>query len=126
MLGREVNVPLRMMLGEQTDLSSDAHEYLRNSEKAITNAQCEARASLKQSHYEVGDIVYLIYSSAKVKDSKKLRPIYIGPYLAINVLSPILFKIKNKKREFVVHHDRIKPFNDKNCLVGSKRCEMNS
>ena len=128
MLGREVNVPLRMMLGEQTDLPSDAHEYLRNLEKAITNAQCEARASLKQSqrrqkeaydartftsHYEVGDVVYLIDSSTKVKESKKLRPIYRGPYLVINVLSPILFKIKSKKREFVVHHDRIKPCNDR-------------
>lgn len=128
MLGREINVPLSLMLGNSAELPQEAHEYLHKLEEAIGTAHCTAREALKQSqkrqkraydvrtytsHYEIGDIVYLIDSSTKIRESKKLKPIFKGPYLVTKVLSPILFKIKNRKKEFVVHHDRIKPCNDR-------------
>lgn len=112
MLGREANVPLRMMLPESNQTSPEAPEYLQRLEKTLSLAHKEARAILQQSqirqkraydarirtnHYEVGDVVYLINSATKIKESKKLRSIYKGPYLVVKVLSPILFKIKNKK-----------------------------
>ena len=44
--------------------------------------------------------------------SKKLLPIYDGPFVVTRVLSPILIEIENRKRQKVVHHDKLKHCND--------------
>ena len=62
--------------------------------------------------YERGDLVYLIDSASKVGQSKKLQAIYKGPYLVIEVINSILYRIQRRKQEVVVHHDRIKPCRD--------------
>ena len=71
--------------------------------------------------YNVGDLVYLITSSSKVGQSNKLKPIWKGPYLMIKVISPVLFRIKGRKREVVVHHDRLKPCMDRSILLWMRR-----
>ena len=80
---------------------------------------------LKVSHFEVGDVVYQIDSSTKIKHCNKFHSIFKGPYLVVEVHSPILFKIKNRKRETVVHHDRLKPCKDRNLPIWLKRMRHN-
>ena len=64
---------------------------------------------LTKRSYKRGDIVYQLRSATKVEQSKKLQSIWLGPYLVMEVLlSPILYRIKDQKRELVVHHDRLR------------------
>ena len=67
---------------------------------------------LKQESYEVGDCVYKLNNAAKKGVSKKL-PLYDGPFIVTWVLSPILIEIESRKRKKVVHHNKLKPCNDR-------------
>ncbi|VDI46658.1 Hypothetical predicted protein [Mytilus galloprovincialis] len=55
-----------------------------------------------------GDIVLKLDTARKVGISPKLKAPWKGPYVVIEVKSPALLKIKDRKREEVVHHDRLK------------------
>lgn len=47
-------------------------------------------------------------STKKIGQSKKLQKPLIGPFVKTGKLSPILYRIKNRRKEKVVHHDRLK------------------
>ena len=140
MLGKEVRLPLDLMLGVERLSPTTPPEYLKGLQKAFMDSHEEARESLKNcqhrqkqdynlqvntNHFEVGDIVYLLNSSTKVRQSIKLRSIYKGPYLVTKVLSPFQFKIKIRKREFVIHHDQIKPCLDRNLPLWIRQMRHN-
>ena len=57
--------------------------------------------------YNSGDLVYLLNNSMDAGLSRKLKPIYKGPYVVTEVLSPSLYRIEDCRRNFVVHHDRL-------------------
>ena len=67
---------------------------------------------LEEKHYEVGDFVYRLNSTSKVVESKKLKPVWLGPLVVTAVINPVLFCVKDRKNEFVLHHDRLKPCED--------------
>lgn len=50
----------------------------------------------------------MIDSSTKIGQSKKLQKPWIGPFVGTGKLSPVLYRIKNRRKENVVHHDRLK------------------
>ena len=52
--------------------------------------------------------MYLIDSASKVGQSNKLKPVYKGPYLVIEVLSSILYRLASQKKTMVMHHDRLR------------------
>jgi hypothetical protein len=51
--------------------------------------------------------VYKLDSSTKVGQSQKLRSPWTGPYLVISC-SPPLYTIKDRKRQCIIHHDKLK------------------
>ena len=57
----------------------------------------------------MGDLVYKLDLSTKVGQSKKLRPIYLGPFLIVEVNSPILNIIEGRKKISIGHHGGLKP-----------------
>lgn len=57
--------------------------------------------------------MYLHDNRVLVGVSRKLQSIYSGPYLVTRVLSQVLYCIRGRKREVVVHHDRLKPCCDR-------------
>ena len=57
--------------------------------------------------------MYLINSATKVGESKKLNPVWLGPFLVVKKLSSVLFEIRGRKRSQVVHHDRLKLCRDR-------------
>ncbi|VDI68082.1 Hypothetical predicted protein [Mytilus galloprovincialis] len=62
----------------------------------------------------LGDAVYRIDSATKVGESKKLRSPWQGPYLVHQShISPVLYRIQKRKKALVVHHDKLKPCEDK-------------
>ena len=59
--------------------------------------------------YEIGDLVYVLDSARKIGISPKLQPAWKGPYVVSKVISPILFEVADTRKSFVLHHDRLKP-----------------
>ena len=76
---------------------------------------------LRQKTYQLGDVVYVVDSSGKIGRSKKLLSPWKGPYIIVEVLSHILYKVKGRKTESVLHHDRLKMCNDRTWPVWLKR-----
>ena len=133
MLGREVLEPIDMMLGtaSQNLRQETPVEYVKKLEKRLKRVHKQARDTILSAQrrqkkdydlkvlerkYNVGDLVYLIHSSSKVGQSSKLKPIWKGPYL---VISPVLFRIKDCKREVIMNHDRLKPCKDRSIPMWS-------
>ena len=63
---------------------------------------------LQESHFEVGDLVYQLNTVSKKGECKKLKPIWIGPLVVTEVISPVLYHVKDHHCKFVLHHDRLK------------------
>ena len=126
MLGREVNKPADIMFGiadanfePKTEGEHATHIVEVMREAHITARECLKQSQLRQkkdydvalseANYDVGDLVYLLDPRTKTGVSRKLQSIYSGPYLVTKVISSVLFKIKGRRREVVIHHDRIVP-----------------
>ena len=45
---------------------------------------------------------------SKKGECKKLKPVWIGPLLVIEVVTLVLYKVKDCCIEYILHHDRIK------------------
>lgn len=68
--------------------------------------------------------MYRVDDASKVGESKKLRHPWQGPYIVINILSPVLYEIQKRKKVFVVHHDKLKSCYDRglpNWLLHTRR-----
>jgi predicted aspartyl protease len=130
MLGREVLKPLDILLGISSTKFTKEYppDWVLKLEKSLIEAHKFARdflqssqlrqkrdydVHLKESKFEVGDLVYRLDESAKVGVSSKLRPPWKGPYIIIKQ-DPPLFKIKDRKSVITIHHDKLKL-----CLDGS-------
>jgi hypothetical protein len=124
MFGREVTLPTDIAYGFQdvNAAQTTPSEHLNEKCEILRNAFASVRENLRTSHrrqkrlydtklnqksYEVGDVVYKLDCSTKVGQSKKLLPIFTGPYVVTEVKSPALYVIEDRKRASVVHHDKI-------------------
>ncbi|CAC5407142.1 unnamed protein product [Mytilus coruscus] len=87
-----------------------ARENLKSTQKRLKQ---DYDLNLNFRKYCVGDIVLKLDTARKVGISPKLKAPWKGPYVVIEVKSPVLLKIKYRKREEVVHHDRLKLCIDK-------------
>ena len=70
----------------------------------------------KRSHEHTfvrGDLVLWLRGSFKVGISKKLQPVWNGPFVVATEISPILYRVAGRKKEYVVHHDKLKRCNDR-------------
>ncbi|XP_062617287.1 uncharacterized protein LOC134278991 [Saccostrea cucullata] len=133
MLGREILLPVDIMMGvgenQQPRVPSD---YVEELEEVMSQVHTIARENLHgaqmrqkrtydlQLHnhtYDVGDLVYMIDSSTKIGRSKKLQKPWIGPFVVTQKLSPVLYRIKNRRKEKVVHHDKLKKCSDRDIPV---------
>ena len=122
--GHEVNVPTEILIGipevnskaqtpaehavEQIEILRKSHEAVRKNLQATQLRQKKLYdVKVKQSVYQIGELVYKLDSSTKIGQSKKLQPVFMGPYLITEVLSPVLYRIEGRKKSSVVHHDRL-------------------
>ena len=82
-----------------------AREYLRSAQ-ARQRRYCDLK--LTERSYKRGYLVYQSISATKVGQNKKLQSIWLGPYLVMEALSPILYQIKDRKQKLVIHHDQLR------------------
>lgn len=138
MLGREVFQPLDFILGTPK-LSCEKREvsqYIKELMETLKIAHDIARENLKTTQerqkrtydlynnhksYNIGDVVYKLDQATKLGQSSKLKSPWKGPYIITQVKTPVLYKIKDKKRESWIHHDRLKLCNDRELPIWVKR-----
>ena len=126
MLGREVVQPIDLILGLPRPTPQDPPTWVSNLSRNLSNAHKLARekigdTQLRQKRdydlrvfersYKEGDVVYLRDSSTQIGISSKMRPPWIGPYLVTRARPPV-YTLMGKRRERLVHHDRLKPCHD--------------
>ena len=71
--------------------------------------------------YEIGDLVYVLDSAKKIGINPKLQLVWKGPYMISKVISPVLFEVADKRKSFVLHHDRLKPCEDRSIPLWLRR-----
>ena len=137
MLGRETIQPIQLLLGTVPSVITkfDPDSWVANLSKSLNEVHTFARENLKasqhrqkrdydlrlsQNKYHAGDLVYKIDSSSKIGHSKKLKSPWIGPYLVVSANFP-LYKIKDRKGESVIHHDRLKRCEDREIPIWLRR-----
>jgi hypothetical protein len=130
MFGREVIKPIDIMMGNTENhqrkntpvayvqtLRSNlglVHDVARESlQTAQMRQKKDYDVTVNQRCYEVGDLVYLVNSATKIGQNKKLKPVWLGPFLVIKRISAVLYRIRGQKGVQVVHHDRIKCCRDR-------------
>ena len=124
MLGREVLKPLDILLGlHRTKFNvTNPPDWVIQLEKSMIAAHTMAREflhssqrrqkrdydlHLKESRYEIGDMVYRLDEATVVGVSSKLRPPWQGPYVVV-ARNPPLYDIKGQKTAKTMHHDKLK------------------
>ena len=124
-LGQEVVRPVEVMMGmaQLRKLSHSPCEYVKKLQETLLKVHDLASDKLRiaqqrqkkdydlkirEKSYGSGDYVYVRNDARKVGESRKLQPIYKGPYLVTEQLSPVLYKVRDKKTEKVIHHNRLK------------------
>ena len=75
--------------------------------------KCTYDLKLQEHHYEVGDLVFRWGEASKVGSSNKLNTIWMGPLLVVEVIDPVLYRVCDHKREYVLHHDLLKCCEDR-------------
>ena len=125
MLGREVSQPEDVVFGlpaVNNAMAESTSEYVQSLRRTLEGVHNLARERLrakqelqkrtydhKLSHttYESGDLVYKRDTANKKGESPKLKQVWKGPYLVEKVLSPVLLRIRGRKKAEVIHHDRL-------------------
>jgi transposase InsO family protein len=137
MLGREVLLPLDLMMGtaeiplhrkdppiwvkELHERMSKIHRFAREHLHAAQARQKrDYDLRLKEESYQPGDLVYKLDERSKIGISKKLRAPWEGPFLVIGSRPP-LYKLRMRKRDVLVHHDKLKPCRDRSIPLWLKR-----
>jgi hypothetical protein len=84
------------------------------SEKAAANRKKRYDYRVKKRNYKQGDLVMLKAMQFGSNVFRKWAKKYTGPYVITQQTGPVNYRIKDsaKKREFVVHVDRLKPANN--------------
>ena len=129
-LGREINLPMDVMLGlpvnkETSDTVTDYTKQLIDQlnttygevQQNLNGAQKQLKTFYDRRVYpkmfNVRDLVYCRDSSVRKCQSCKLSPLFTGPYIVTEVLSPYLYRDQDRRRVLVLHHDRIKLCDDR-------------
>ena len=126
MLGREVELPLDLMIEAVPQNGDSETAYVEALRQRMHEAWDRARVILKLSarrqkryydrnlhSYKVaeGDPVWYLISGRKKGVSRKLQEKWDGPYKVLNRLSDVTLRIKKYRgKPRVVHIDKLKPF----------------
>ena len=137
MLGREIALPVDLLAGAASADPPDPADYVADLRNILQEVHTRARERIDtsleyrkqvydkkviQETYEVGDLVYLLNAAGKKGQSRKLQPVYTGPFLVIFKRSPLLYVITNQRgRHQVVHQDRMRPCSDSNVPMWARR-----
>ena len=121
MFGREVHLPIDLLYPRpQAEEPKEVHEYASNLIDKMHSCYQLARKHLHEaaqrqkkdydtriveSQYKPGDLVYKRHHI-----HKKLEIPWQGPFVVLKPLGNSIYRITDKKKARVVHHDLLKPY----------------
>ncbi|KAI7809323.1 hypothetical protein IRJ41_005269 [Triplophysa rosa] len=89
-------------------------EFVQKLQDNLQQAHQVARQNLHsaqtQKSYQVGDLVLVRVSSRKKGYSPKLQVPWQGPFVVTACLGPVLYQVRDRRNEKVLHHDRLQPY----------------
>ena len=125
MLGREINLPMDIMVGTLPEGQKEiAPTYIAQLKERLQDAFKQVRENLKTyaernkkyydlrthgSAHQVGDLVYAAKKTRKVGVSPKLDVKWNGPYIVIKTFGTIYEVQISSKRSKLLHFDLLKP-----------------
>jgi len=140
LLGREVCMPEEILFGlcnvnsmgqppanylkELIDKINTASTAARNNLRMAQNRQkrdYDTRAPVRERTVYAGDLVYIRNHGTIVGQSKKLLPMWKGPFVVTKVVSRFLYRIAGRKREYVKHHDKLRICEDRDIPIWVRR-----
>ena len=68
---------------------------------------------IAEHKYKCGDLVLKRVKGVEPGRCKKLQALWHGPWVVVEAISPALYKIKDRRRTAIVHHDMIKECRDR-------------
>ncbi len=128
MFGRDVKLPLDLVMGPPPELYESSEEYVHELRRHMKLVHDKARVNLKiasasqKKQYDhrskrigfaEGDLVWYYCSARKRGLSPKLQKRWTGPYTISRRISDILYEIKmspSKRRPIVVHCDKLRAY----------------
>ena len=121
MLGREVNLPIDILYPRPAPQElPEVHEYVLSLRNRMEECYDLARKCLKKAAerqdrdydtrisenlYSPGDLVY-----KRSPIHKKLQRPWEGPLVIIKLLGGSIYRVSNKKKSQILHHDLLKPY----------------
>ena len=134
MLGREVRRPISLAYSfNELVPQSCPHEYVKELLKNFHEVHHRARDKLKtamkiqKQAYDTKireadfHVVYRRNLLLKKGDSRKLAPPWVGPFLVVQQLSEVTYKVQGKRRSFVLHHNILRPCRDRSIPFWMRR-----
>ena len=132
-LGREVNLPIDLVLGEclpvhentlnvvhfvteQEHIIKTAFEEVREFSQRLANVRASRyNLRVRPAVFKPGQWVWLYYPRRRPKIKEKWAKYFVGPVKILEQLSPVLFKVQKSKRALpqLVYIDKLKPFEGK-------------
>ena len=120
MLGREVISPVDLTFSSAVTSNSSIPEYVEDLQSRLFNCYHLARKHLKMAAesqkknydtriiehtFQVGDLVY-----RRNHRAKKLEMPWLGPYIILKHIGGVLYKISDKKKVSIIHHDALRSY----------------
>ena len=129
MLGREVELPLQVVVGmPHEDQEQTPVEYVNNLQERLQGSHEEARKHLRRSaqhqkrtyehklaaqhQYHCGQAVWYYNSSVRKGRCRKLMSLRKGPYIVVGQLNDVTYLLQQGPRaaRFSAHVDQMKPY----------------
>ena len=113
MLGREVTQSIQLMTGVPGD-QAPMQEFVEQVQLEMKKEHEIARQTLQESQmrqkrdydihvnsatYAIGELVLLMNSASKVGQCRKLAALWKGPFVIVQVLTPVLYRIASSKKD---------------------------
>ncbi|VDI55277.1 Hypothetical predicted protein [Mytilus galloprovincialis] len=98
----EVETYVSKMRSKLEEIYQLAREHLRSS---AVRQKKDYDSRISQNQFCKGSLVYKFNNIFK-----KLNERWSGPFVIVDVLSPVLYKIKNRYKSETVHHDKLKKY----------------
>ncbi|CAG2220254.1 unnamed protein product [Mytilus edulis] len=98
----EVETYVSKMRSKLEEIYQLAREHLRSS---AVRQKKDYDSRISQNQFCKGSLVYKFNNIFK-----KLNERWSGPFVIVDILSPVLYKIKNRYKSETVHHDKLKKY----------------
>jgi len=120
MLGREVLLPNHLLFPFPQNPCHDTTEYVSNLRSQMEDIYHTARQSLQvcaqkqkrdydsrimQNQYSRGSVVLKFNELAQ-----KFQNHWSGPFIVEEVISPVLYKVRNRQKSEIIHHDKLRAY----------------